>query len=668
MRTISLGAAFALLLGMSVSLSAQKNKNKLADVTASDVSAKVYAIDSGANGVYIANIGSSVYEVDNAGGFNIIFKKHSRIHLLNRNAFDEATITIPLYMSGSLKEKILTIDAHTYTLQDGKLVDTKLEKSAVFEEKVNDNVMLAKFTMPKLQEGCIVDINYTVSLPFERVLNTWYFQESLPVLYSEYTCSVPQVYDFIIIKQGYNAAKPVENKLVPAVFYLRNSESANRAAYFTLNTNVSTNKWVMENIPKTSSESFSSTLINRIDKIEFQLSAIRYTNEPVRQVMSSWSTAAQQLLMRNDFGADLANNAGWTKDEVQKIVGKSDPTLDAAKKIYRYVRDNFTCKDHSALYTENNLKKVFQAKSGNVAEINLLLAAMLRSAGFWASPIILSTRDHGKALELYPVMDRFNYVICGLEIDGKAYFLDASFSKLGFAKLHKNNYNGFGRIIDLEPKLVEMMPDSLLESSTTSVILFANEKDELEGQLEVNYDNNGSFEARETIAKTPIDEFFKSTVGSLPADYHPSGFAVDSLTSYDDPLKVRCSIKLDKTEDDIIYFNPIVYGGRKENPFAASERKYPIEMESAINEVYTLIMDIPHGYKVDEMPKLVRVSFNENEGMFEYLVYNNGTSVQLKCTLLLNKATFEPEDYQYLREFFGFVVKKQSEQIVFKKL
>jgi hypothetical protein len=34
----------------------------------------------------------------------------------------------------------------------------------------------------------------------------------------------------------------------------------------------------------------------------------------------------------------------------------------------------------------------------------------------------------------------------------------------------------------------------------------------------------------------------------------------------------------------------------------------------------------------------------------------------------LNKATFDPEDYETLRNFFAFVVEKEGEQIVFKKV
>jgi hypothetical protein len=67
------------------------------------------------------------------------------------------------------------------------------------------------------------------------------------------------------------------------------------------------------------------------------------------------------------------------------------------------------------------------------------------------------------------------------------------------------------------------------------------------------------------------------------------------------------------------------------------------------------------------MPKPTRVSYNGGEGSFEYLVQKNEASLQLRCTLQLKKANFDPEDYSTLRDFFAFVVKKESEQVVFKR-
>jgi hypothetical protein len=79
-------------------------------------------------------------------------------------------------------------------------------------------------------------------------------------------------------------------------------------------------------------------------------------------------------------------------------------------------------------------------------------------------------------------------------------------------------------------------------------------------------------------------------------------------------------------------------------------------------------MDIPAGYTVDELPKPLVLKLNtENDGEFEYRVGESGGIVSLRCRLKLNRTYFAPEEYQMLREFFNLVVKKQNEQIVFKK-
>jgi hypothetical protein len=41
--------------------------------------------------------------------------------------------------------------------------------------------------------------------------------------------------------------------------------------------------------------------------------------------------------------------------------------------------------------------------------------------------------------------------------------------------------------------------------------------------------------------------------------------------------------------------------------------------------------------------------------------------IQLRCRTKLNKAYFPADDYASLRDFYAFIVKKQSEQIILKK-
>ncbi len=91
-------------------------------------------------------------------------------------------------------------------------------------------------------------------------------------------------------------------------------------------------------------------------------------------------------------------------------------------------------------------------------------------------------------------------------------------------------------------------------------------------------------------------------------------------------------------------------------------------MPYTIKEIININIEIPKGYKVDELPKSTRVKLNEADGMFEYIIQSDAESIQMRCKIDVNKANFDAEDYKSLREFYSYVVKKQAEQIVFKKL
>lgn len=90
-------------------------------------------------------------------------------------------------------------------------------------------------------------------------------------------------------------------------------------------------------------------------------------------------------------------------------------------------------------------------------------------------------------------------------------------------------------------------------------------------------------------------------------------------------------------------------------------------MESVFDEIYSFNMEVPEGYVVDELPKPAIVKFNEDEGIFQYLIQQQDNHIQLRSRVKLTKANFAPEEYPSLREFFDHIVKKQAEQIVLKK-
>ena len=182
----------------------------------------------------------------------------------------------------------------------------------------------------------------------------------------------------------------------------------------------------------------------------------------------------------------------------------------------------------------------------------------------------------------------------------------------------------------------------------------------------------GFFESLDTktaIAQTTLNKYEKDLKALYPESMPISNIEVDSLTIPEENVSVKFDFKLNSFEDaDIVYFNPLMGEALMKNPFYAAERQYPVEMPYQKDEIYLLNMEIPKGYVVDEVPKSARVMLNDTEGSFEYIINKDAEKIQLRCRLLMKKVNFLPEDYQTLRDFYGYIVKKEAEQIVFKKI
>lgn len=349
------------------------------------------------------------------------------------------------------------------------------------------------------------------------------------------------------------------------------------------------------------------------------------------------------------------------------ITGNAVSAEEKARRIFAYVSENFSCSNYYARYLTGSLKDVFKSKSGTVADINLLLIAMLHHEKISVDPVLLSTRSRGTTHQFYPLMDRYNYVIARAFIDNKIYFLDASRQR-GFNKLPFECYNGNARIISKEPAACSFSPDSLKELKRITVIINTNDKKESEGFCRSELGYYESLDLRDKLARMSQDDYLKEIISSYPAEIQLTNIVIDSLKKYEKPVTVKYEMRLKGfADEDMMYFNPMFSQGLKKNPFVSARRLYPVEMPYLTNDLYVLNMEIPDGYIVEEFPKSARVKLNGDEGMFEYIIEKDDKYIQLSCRLSLEKTKYLPEDYQTLRDFFGYVVQKESEQIVFKK-
>ena len=661
---------FIILFLHTDSIRAQDKLNaKFGKIDAESFKVSSPVVDANTDAVVVFDIGRTEFEGNNKGWFTLVFRRQVRIKIINSKGIDAATFGIRLYKT-SMGDKEMIEDMHgaTYNQENGQITVTRLDNKSIFSEETNKNILTKKFTLPAVKEGSIIEYTYTVKSDFFVNLQPWEFQGSYPRLWSEYEVSIPEYFKYVFLAQGYQPYAINTNEHFEQNFRLSFASGGQAPERASFNGLVNRNRWVLKNVPALKTEPFTTTINNHISKIEFQLSEIQFPNQLTQPYMGSWKSVGEKYLKSENFGLPISRANGWLDDELKLITKGAGNETESARKIFSYVRDNFTSTGSGILLSgSHSLKDIFKNKSGSEGELNLLLIAMLRHEKIKAWPVLLSTRANGLAHPMYPLMDRYNYLICLVSIDSADYCLDASNARIGFGRLPEYCYNGTARMITEDPEPIDLSADKLEEGKVTSVIVFNNESGGVEGAVSSTLGYYSSLDVRNKIAKSGEQEFYKEINAKYPPDIKTENFSIDSLKSYDNPVTIKFDFKLNHGNETLLYVNPMFADGIKENIFKSAARYYPVEMPYLINNTYVLSMEVPKGYTVDEIPKSARVKFNENEGMFEYIITHKDGMINMRCRLVLVKANFDINDYNSLRDFFGLVVKKQSEQIVFKK-
>src|SRR5262245_59211850 len=102
---VNLLFSFLLLITCEASIAQDKVNVKFGKVSPEDFApTKVYGIDSNANAVVIADVGSSRIIGNTKGWFSLEYKRYRRVRLFNKNGFDIATEEVPLYSDGQDEE------------------------------------------------------------------------------------------------------------------------------------------------------------------------------------------------------------------------------------------------------------------------------------------------------------------------------------------------------------------------------------------------------------------------------------------------------------------------------------------------------------------------------------------------------------------------------------
>jgi transglutaminase-like putative cysteine protease len=397
-------------------------------------------------------------------------------------------------VNNSNEEEIINLKGYTYNLDGEKIVKDKLTKEAIFDEQVSDNWHLEKFTMPNVKEGSVIEFSYTIKSDNAFNFREWEFQYTIPVLWSEYRATFPEYFNYKQLSQGYEPYYINEKKSVSETFTVKyDAESRTgmnggrtSAGVENFTSNSTAYRWVTKDVPAMREEPFMTTVNDYINKIEFELASTHFPGQHVKTYSNSWNSLTDLLLKNEYFGIQL-NKTGFAKNELNAIAAKFTEPEQKIIAIYEFARKSVKWNGIKQKYAESTTKKAYENRTGNAADINLMLVALLREAGLDANPVILSTRDHGRLLKSYALLNKFNYVIAHVNLNGKDYLLDATDPVIGHGMLPTRCLNGEGWLVN--------------EKSGRWISLQTNERFAQVFSAKVNLDKDGELKGTINVSK-----------------------------------------------------------------------------------------------------------------------------------------------------------------------
>lgn len=652
------------------SVNAQDHSDcKYGEITVSDFNKYVAKSDSGANAIIIADIGKVNFEENEIKDFNVIAKRYIRIQILKKRGLTAGQFILRLntqfersFFANLPKPGLLDLKGVTYNLENGKIHKDYLDLASVYTEKEGKDEVNKKFAMPGLKEGSIFDLEFTIRSPSTIMTPIeWSFQSAYPCLWSEYDLTLPEANRYTIKYHG------------DSVFYIHNTELVTHVSEghsYHSELPMSHYRWVKINEPAITTEPYIGSMNNYADRVSLQHQAyLKSFRKDIEITSSTWNEFSYLYFYYSGMENFEDEKFNWMKKELEPVTLGLKTKNDIARAVYRWVRDHFSCDNRRTYFVSQPLKRTFEEKNGNMADINLLLTAMLRQVHIESDPAILSTVGNGYGNLKYPILLDYDYMICIAKIDGKDVLLDASHPTNPYGKLRSDCFNGGAVTLSTKNcRLIKLISDSLCETNRTDVIMSSDEKGILSGSLTIHCGAERSYTIRDEIKKTSTKDFFTNFISSGQI-VKLSNKELDGLEDPDNPLTVHCDVDFqDSVDADIIYVNPVIMPLYKNNPFNSVKRKYIVEMPYRQDNIYLLTMDIPKGYQVEEMPTSSLIRLNENEGSFEYTIEKNTDNIQLQVRMKLNKTVFTTEEYPALREFIMGIIKKENEHIVLRKV
>lgn len=570
--------------------------------------------------------------------FSVEKKYFSKIKIYDKkNSEDWLNIEIPV-IDG---ETISDFEVNVYNKLENKVEKITINKRDQLKENFVKGLKFYKVAIPNILDGSVIEYYYKILS--NNIFNLNYnLQYNIPVIYQEYSLEHPEsiTYNFNntgnYIKPQYNYSDFATKLTVPYKIY--------RFGYDNM-------KPIQKELFVKNSNKYRSVIKPELKK---------YSNQYFTyDIAENWNKVAERLNNSDRFGGYLRNNVRELLPDVKTF---NDP-FERANKIFEFVKNNYKWNKKYGIMTSQSIKQLSKSKSGNAADINLLLIALLRNAGFQSDPILISTVDNGILNILSPNVNNLNMVLASVKINNQIYFFDATSISSMMNTLPERDWNDFGILIQDD----NGTDFSYVNTNISKKNLIINAKIDIE-----NSEITGTFTQNENglYAIESYDEFDENKDKynqSFKTEFNTNMKEVQSILddkgNFKSEMKFSTNNLIDVVGNKII-LNPLLFLNSGNEVFdQKDERKNQIDFISAFTREKKVEIEIPHGYKVIDLPKPKKIQTDDKEITYLYKVefVNNKLSVISKVEVA--SQNYPKEYYVFFKQIWRIITESENQVI-----
>ncbi len=609
---------------------------------------QVCSFDKNAEAVILSDSGDIRF-LTLASGMYVSFERSTRIKILNQAGLAYAEVEVPLKQTPGIAENIYSLEGRTYNLVNGEEIVSELDEELCFTENINPDFSTLKIPMPNVQVGSVIEYSYGIVTPYFFNLRDWYFQQSIPSIYSSYSIHYNPFIEYKHLVTGTRKLDSLITRKETGIEFFSGK------FYFPEVTS-----YIMCDIPAFVEEEYLSSPDNYRSRISFQLSGVNYNGKEI-PVQNTWDDLVQDYLKRKDFGGFARKSQQY----LRKIKRDADYPEAGEKErfdfLVNYMKEGFIWNFVEAQTTEQKPKDLYLTRKGSSSELNLFLVGLLNAAGIDAYPLMISTRPNGLINMDYPFSHQLNYVLVAARIDGKTILTDATDPMCSNYTVPPNYLNDVGLQVR-EGKIKWLQTEEKNLSSSVVRISMDLDSDYLYATMDATISHHDGYFYRRSFDEdtVAVKDYFRANY-PLAKDIK---LEVRNFRDKEKPFLYSVGFRDYNTViNDRLFIRPFLNETTFENPLKQEKREYPVDMDYPVRRSYFSRIKIPEGYDIAYCPE--NIEYTGTDYQMKYNISRKEDVLDVSFVYMFSKSSYPVEGYHDLKKFYDSIVRKGSEHIIF---